>query len=332
VSVEQSPSQLIANPQERAALEQWCRRDDRRLATRATLILALADGASNEVVAARFGVSSQTVGKWRTRFQHRRLEGLLDDPRSGAPRRIGDDDVKRVLSLTQSPPPPGVPRWTTRLLARTCGLSQTAVSRIWRRHGLSPRSSDGADSTDTPASRAEAPRSENTPSPAEPAGPTSIPDPDAEETKPPEVKEMVAWLRRIAANLEGNNNDSLRSAVEVLQAAQAALSAYPELNAQASQAMAEQARRRARQALKRARSAVEQSQSAHRRMLTREALKPPPEDELPLACQACGRQLRLVYTAEGPPLPAAKVALPCPGCHEPVELSCPEDATDVRLE
>jgi transposase len=121
-------------------LERWASGRDRRLARRASIVLGLAAGEEPKTLARRFHLSEPTVGKWRTRFEASRLEGLVDAARPGAPRRILADDVERVLSHLRQPPPAGTQRWTTRSLARACRVSQTTVSRIWRAHGVDPRS------------------------------------------------------------------------------------------------------------------------------------------------------------------------------------------------
>ena len=108
------------------------------LAERARILLACARGDTNKDIAREFGLTPQTVGKWRARFLRSRLDGLLDEPRTGAPRRILDADVQRVLTLTlESCSPAGTP-WSTRSLAQATSLSQSAISRIWRAHGLRP--------------------------------------------------------------------------------------------------------------------------------------------------------------------------------------------------
>src|SRR6185369_10580824 len=93
-------AELVVTEAEREALERWARRPKtaQALAQRARIVLACATGASNTAVAARFGVSQQMVCRWRGRFVTRRLDGLLDEPRPGAPRRVGDEDVERILT------------------------------------------------------------------------------------------------------------------------------------------------------------------------------------------------------------------------------------------
>src|SRR5690348_10220753 len=107
------------------------------LALRARIVLACAESKPNARVAADLGVSRDTVRKWRSRFAAGGLAALRDAPRPGAPRIITDDQVRQVLARTTGEPPPaGLARWTTRAMASATGLSQSAVSRIWRAAGL----------------------------------------------------------------------------------------------------------------------------------------------------------------------------------------------------
>lgn len=126
---------------ERACLTRWARRgkSSQALALRSKIVLLCADGLVNTHVAQRLGVSRDMVGKWRSRFLARRLEGLVDEPRPGAPRRITDDQVEEVIVKTLERRPVNQDsHWSTRSMARETGLSQTAVSRSWRAFGLKP--------------------------------------------------------------------------------------------------------------------------------------------------------------------------------------------------
>ena len=101
--------------------------------------MACAQGETNTAVAERVGVSIPTVRRWRGRFAERRLDGLLDEPRPGQPRKIGDEQVEAVIVKTlESAPPDGGTHWSTRQMAAATGLSQTAISRIWRAFSLQP--------------------------------------------------------------------------------------------------------------------------------------------------------------------------------------------------
>ena len=131
---------LALDGAERETLEQWTRRPKtaQALALRARIVLACADGRSNTAVAAELRVCVDTVGKWRSRFLEQRLDGLLDQPRSGRPRMIDDADVERVIALTLETTPKDATHWSTRSMARRSGLSHNTVSRIWRAFALQP--------------------------------------------------------------------------------------------------------------------------------------------------------------------------------------------------
>lgn len=136
--------QLILTAQERETLKRWGRRRTiGAMALRSRMVIACADGQANSVVAERLGVTPKTVGKWRARFTQQRLDGLAEEPRPGAPRRVTDDVTGRVLAKTLQERPTNASRWTTRSMARATGLSQTTIVRIWLAHGLRVRGRGG---------------------------------------------------------------------------------------------------------------------------------------------------------------------------------------------
>jgi transposase len=125
---------------ERAVLEGWTRRRTTAaaLSLRARIVLACAAGESNTEIAARLGVHRNTVALWRRRFWEFGLDGLPDEPRPGQPRKITDAQVEEVITKTLERQPRGATHWSTRSMAAEVGLTQTAVSRIWRAFGLQP--------------------------------------------------------------------------------------------------------------------------------------------------------------------------------------------------
>jgi transposase len=138
-------AELVLSDVEREALLRWSRRRTtaQALALRCRIVLACAEGATNKAVAAELGVREQTVARWRGRFVRDRLDGLSDEPRTGAPRRITDEQVESVIVKTlEEKPASGDTQWSTRGMARATGMSQTAVSRIWRAFGLKPHLAD----------------------------------------------------------------------------------------------------------------------------------------------------------------------------------------------
>src|ERR1700674_2811421 len=130
---------MLLTEDERRTLEQWARRPKtaQRLALRARIVLACADGLPNRAVAARMPASATCVCKWRERFRVRRLPGLTDEPRPGAPRKATDDRIVDVITRTlEGPPAQAATQWTTRSMADVAGLSKATISRIWQTFGL----------------------------------------------------------------------------------------------------------------------------------------------------------------------------------------------------
>ncbi len=91
---------LTVTEEERERLESLAHRarSQALLAGRARVVLACAEGLDNQAVAKRLRCSLGMVGKCRSRFLKARLEGLYDEARPGAPRKVSHDQVKRSLS------------------------------------------------------------------------------------------------------------------------------------------------------------------------------------------------------------------------------------------
>ena len=123
-------AELVVSESERATLEQWVRRRKRAqaLALRARIVLECAKGQFNRDVAGRLGVTEQMVGKWRARFVARRLDGLLDEPRPGAPRTVHDAHIEAVLTKTLESTPRDATHWSTRAMASARGLASECPS------------------------------------------------------------------------------------------------------------------------------------------------------------------------------------------------------------
>jgi transposase len=131
---------VVLSDEERSVLTGWARRRKtaQALALRARIVLRCAEGGSIGEAAADIGVSRNTVSKWRGRFVCDRLEGLSDEPRPGRPRLITDDRVDEVITKTLEETPGQDTHWSTRSMAQATGMSQSAISRIWRAFGLKP--------------------------------------------------------------------------------------------------------------------------------------------------------------------------------------------------
>src|SRR5713226_9451518 len=136
--------EVVLSEEEREVLERWARRPKsaQALALRCRIALAAAEGTSSKEIASQLACNPSTVGKWRGRFALRGLDGLHDEPRPGKPRSISDEDVERVIVKTLEEQPVGATHWSTRQMAQATGMSQSAVSRIWRAFALKPHQSE----------------------------------------------------------------------------------------------------------------------------------------------------------------------------------------------
>ena len=137
-------AKIVLTDDERAELEGWTRRRNSAagLALRARIVLACADGGTNLEVADRLELHRSTIRKWRNRFVETRCDGLLDEPRPGRPRVVGDEQIKDLITATLETAPRDATHWSTRSMADHLGLSQSMVSRVWRAFGLAPHKQD----------------------------------------------------------------------------------------------------------------------------------------------------------------------------------------------
>ena len=129
---------------ERRELESLARahRTGQAMARRARIVLAAAAELENKAICAEVGADASTVLKWRRRFAADRLEGLLDEPRPGTPRKIGDDQIAETIRLTLETAPPGATHWSLRSMAKAVGYAPSTIHRIWRAFGLQPHRSE----------------------------------------------------------------------------------------------------------------------------------------------------------------------------------------------
>ena len=137
-------ARITLTDDERETLQRWARRPSSAqvLALRSRIVLASAEGRTDQDVAAELKVHPVTVSKWRRRFAAERLEGLSDAPRPGAARTIGDDVIEAVLVETLESAPPDATHWSTRGLAKKHGISHDTVAEIWKAFGLKPWKQD----------------------------------------------------------------------------------------------------------------------------------------------------------------------------------------------
>jgi transposase len=136
--------EIVLTERERGELEARVRRRkiSRADAMRAEIVLLAADGLNNCAIADEIGVSRMTVLTWRKRFAAQRFDGLDDEPRCGAPRKIGDDKIADVVTKTLETMPSHATHWSTRSMAKASGLSVSTVHRIWNAFSLQPHRSE----------------------------------------------------------------------------------------------------------------------------------------------------------------------------------------------
>src|SRR5881394_1458369 len=136
------PLTLTEDEQERLQSLAYRARSQPALARRARVVLACSEGLDNKSVAKKLRCSLGMVGKWRSRFLKTRLEGLYDEPRPGAPRKVTDAQIEQIVIKTLESTPRAQTHWSTRGLAQATGLSRMTISRIWRAFGLQPHRTD----------------------------------------------------------------------------------------------------------------------------------------------------------------------------------------------
>jgi len=112
------------------------------LALRARIVLAAESGLTNKEIAAKLGVCAHTAGVWRNRFARDGMDGLYDEPRPGAPRRIGDDKIAATIRKTLQTRPRGATHWSLRTMAKAVGHAPSTIHRIWQAFGLQPHRSE----------------------------------------------------------------------------------------------------------------------------------------------------------------------------------------------
>jgi transposase len=135
---------LELSEEQRTILQGWTRRRKtaQALAMRARIILRAAEGLTATAIGIETKACIQTVSKWWRRFDERGLDGLLDEPRPGQPRKLSDAQIEQVIVRTLESKPPAATHWSTRTMAQATGLNQTAISRIWRAFSLAPHRSE----------------------------------------------------------------------------------------------------------------------------------------------------------------------------------------------
>src|SRR5712671_6190903 len=110
-----------------------------QVALRCRIILAIAAGKTEIVVAAENRVNRKTVRLWRERFRTQGLRGLWEiAPGRGRKATYDSTRIKTVIDATLQSKPRGNTHWSCRLMATAQGISKSTVSNIWRSHNIKP--------------------------------------------------------------------------------------------------------------------------------------------------------------------------------------------------
>ncbi len=126
---------------ERAKLQRLAdgRRTEVRVVTRARIVLGAARHLENREIAEELGVTRETVGRWRSRYAEKGLEGIIKDlPRGGRKPTRRSKVESRIIRMTTQTEPANATHWSTRTLAEHLGVSQSMVHRVWKANGLKP--------------------------------------------------------------------------------------------------------------------------------------------------------------------------------------------------
>jgi len=123
---------LLLSEEQRSTLQGWMRRRKtaQALSMRARIVLRASEGLTATAIAAEVQVCIQTVSKWWRRFDEQGLDGLLDEPRPGQPRKLSDRQIEQVIVRTLESKPPAATHWSTRMMAEASGINQTAIDTI----------------------------------------------------------------------------------------------------------------------------------------------------------------------------------------------------------
>ncbi len=106
---------------------------------RSAIILLSADDVGTHEIMRRTGKSKTCVWRWQERFMEEGVDGLVRD-KTRPPRipPLAPDVAERVVALTLTDPPVEATHWTASMMSAAVSISETAVRRIWRSHGLQP--------------------------------------------------------------------------------------------------------------------------------------------------------------------------------------------------
>jgi transposase len=132
---------FVLSEDQQQQLERWLAAlgTPQQVALRCRIILAIAAGKSEVVIATENRVNRKTVRLWRERFQTRGLQGLWEiAPGRGRRATYDSSRIKAVIDATLQSKPKGSTHWSCRTMAAAQGISKSTVNNIWRSHNIKP--------------------------------------------------------------------------------------------------------------------------------------------------------------------------------------------------
>jgi transcriptional regulator with XRE-family HTH domain len=104
---------------------------------RARIVLARAEGRSQEETAREVGVNRPVVALWERRFIKKGFAGLVDKRGRGRKPSIPPELRERII-VEATKPPKGRGRWSVRSMAEAKGVSKNTVQRLWSENDIKP--------------------------------------------------------------------------------------------------------------------------------------------------------------------------------------------------
>jgi Homeodomain-like domain len=110
-----------------------------QVALRSQIVLAAAEGQSDNAIAQQLEVNRKTVTLWRARFTQEGLDSLWEvAPGRGRKPTYGPEKIQSIVDATLRSKPKGMTQWSCRLMAARQGVSKSTINNIWQSHNLKP--------------------------------------------------------------------------------------------------------------------------------------------------------------------------------------------------
>jgi transposase len=132
---------IVLTESESNILKRWSRagKTPARLMQRAKIILLVAQGGRNEIIAEKLGIDPRQVSRWRRRFVEKRLAGIEKDlPRGGRNPSKREKLTPLIIETTTQTKPANATHWSVRTLGEKLGIDKSMVYRVWQASGLKP--------------------------------------------------------------------------------------------------------------------------------------------------------------------------------------------------